>query len=198
MLLEQVEYVPTSSRPGGACDAPGHGTEGMSSMRYERTPVEDRLFSRLIEADDLSPNGWAGCWLWPGAKVRGYGQIRLYLPGASKSVSRLTHRVVWEYVMGVIPADLELDHLCRRPACCNPAHLEPVTRLENVRRGLGNQNVGKTHCDRGHPLSGTNLRIEPYGSRRCVQCCREAGRRYKARKRAEREFFAQCFAEQAA
>lgn len=34
---------------------------------------------------------------------------------------------------------MQLDHLCRNPACCNPSHLEPVTPKENTRRG----NAGK-------------------------------------------------------
>lgn len=32
--------------------------------------------------------------------------------------------------------DLHLDHLCRRPLCVAPQHLEPVTREENERRKL--------------------------------------------------------------
>lgn len=35
-----------------------------------------------------------------------------------------------------MPEGLELDHLCRVRCCCNPSHLEPVTRAENIRRGL--------------------------------------------------------------
>jgi hypothetical protein len=30
---------------------------------------------------------------------------------------------------------LELDHLCRVRHCVNPAHLQPVTRAVNARRG---------------------------------------------------------------
>src|SRR3546814_15830673 len=31
---------------------------------------------------------------------------------------------------------LVIDHLCRNRACCNPAHMEAVTRAENLRRGV--------------------------------------------------------------
>lgn len=33
-----------------------------------------------------------------------------------------------------IPNDMEIDHLCRNPGCCNPDHLELVTHAENNRR----------------------------------------------------------------
>jgi hypothetical protein len=48
----------------------------------------------------------------------------------------LVHRDVYEQLVGPIPEGLVLDHLCRNRSCCNPAHLEPVTTAENVRRGL--------------------------------------------------------------
>lgn len=183
MRREQVQLTLTYKSAGRRWNAPGHGSEGMTSMRAKPTPVEDRLFCRLVVADDLSENGWSGCWVWPGAKSRGYGSVSVRLPDG-RYIRRLTHRVVWEYVVGLVPAGLELDHLCRRRACCNPAHLEPVTHRENTRRGAGNQNVNKTHCDRGHPLSGPNMRIEPYGGRRCKACQYEARRRYRARRKA--------------
>lgn len=44
-------------------------------------------------------------------------------------------------------------------------------------------NKDKTHCNQGHPLSGENLRIDPRGSRICVECKRESVRRSRARKR---------------
>jgi hypothetical protein len=48
---------------------------------------------------------------------------------------RLVHRLAWEIVVGPIEPGLEIDHLCRNRVCLNPAHLEPVTKEENVRRG---------------------------------------------------------------
>lgn len=71
-----------------------------------------------------------GCWDWVGAtNPGGYGHWY------SKSGTCLAHRRVYEMHKGPIPAGLTLDHLCRRPICVNPDHLEPVTQYENWRRG---------------------------------------------------------------
>jgi len=69
------------------------------------------------------------CWVWQRSLVMGYGSLRI----ARKTY--YAHRVYWERENGPIPEGLDLDHLCRVRACCNPAHTEPVTRAENLRRG---------------------------------------------------------------
>lgn len=91
----------------------------------------------------IMPEPMSGCWLWTGAiTVRGYGHVRL------GGTMHRAHRAVYRAVRGDIPQGLELDHLCRVLACVNPGHLEPVTHLENVRRGL--RAVKQQICRRGH------------------------------------------------
>lgn len=129
--------------------------------------------------------GWSveanGCHRWTGhVDPRGYGRVRVD--------GRLlqAHRVRYEREVGPIPEGMQLDHLCRNRACCNPAHLEPVTGLENIRRGAGY--ASHTHCKTGHPLSGDNLVAAQLklGFRRCRICQSETDRRRRFASRARR------------
>jgi len=58
----------------------------------------------------------------------GYGH--LHLPDGRN----MAHRIYYERAHGAIPEGFELDHLCRVRHCVNPAHLEPVSHAENMRR----------------------------------------------------------------
>lgn len=60
---------------------------------------------------------------------KGYVQVRL----DGRLVS--AHREMYERIVGPIPPELQLDHLCRNRRCVNPGHLEPVTCKENIVRG---------------------------------------------------------------
>lgn len=110
-----------------------------------------------------------GCWLWAGAlSPAGYGRFDV----GSRNVR--AHRWAYEEERGPIPEGLSLDHLCRTRRCVRPGHLEPVTQRENVLRGEGFAavNARKTHCPRGHPLSGENLYRNHRGWRQCRACNR--------------------------
>lgn len=74
-----------------------------------------------------------GCWIWQHATTSGYGSLGRGPHGQH----RYAHRKYYEEARGPIPEGLQLDHLCRVPACVNPDHLEPVTQAENLRRGRG-------------------------------------------------------------
>ncbi len=116
--------------------------------------LEDQLRSK-IRVDEN------GCWIWTAAlDPRGYGRVSRKVD--DKRLVKFSHRVVYQLLVGDPGEGLELDHLCRVPACCNPTHLEPVTHAENVRRGASGE-VQRARfaelqfCRRGHPLEGDNL-----------------------------------------
>lgn len=91
----------------------------------------------------------------------GYGQIRV------GERAQYVHRVSFVIANGAIPEGMVVDHVCRTPACVAPGHLELVTQAENMRRAR------KTHCKRGHRLSGANAYIRPdNGIRQCRACAK--------------------------
>ncbi len=102
-----------------------------------------------VEVDPIT-----NCWLWVGrCWSTGYGKLSGRGGGAA-----LAHRVVYRRFVGIIPAKHDLDHLRRVRRCVNPAHLEPVTRSENLRRGrTGKWHRERTVCSKGHPLCGGNV-----------------------------------------
>lgn len=107
------------------------------------------------------------CWIWKGGKFEsGYG----YFNYNYKLVR--SHRMSYMLFKGKIPEELQLDHLCRNKLCVNPQHLEAVTqRINNLRsNSFSGVNARKTHCKRGHKLSGSNLLINKKGFRNCRKC----------------------------
>jgi hypothetical protein len=98
------------------------------------------------------------CWLWQGAlTAEGYPK-------------KAVHRRIYKLMVGPIPAGHDLDHLCSVRRCVNPEHLEPVLNVVNIARAV----AGRTTCRNGHPRP-----VGPY--RRCMECQRQASRRYRAR-----------------
>ncbi len=107
------------------------------------------------------------CWIY------GRPGVRMTLDLGNRRTS--VYRVVYEHLVGPVPAELHLDHLCREPACINPAHLEPVTPRENALRGV-HPNVllhNSGRCRRGHEMTEDNTRIRPRGTRVCRTCERD-------------------------
>lgn len=138
-----------------------------------KRPAIDRLRSRL------AVNAETGCHEWSGyVEAKGYARLR-----DENGKRRLVHRLAYEAAVGPIPPGLTIDHLCRNKRCCNPAHLEPVTRAENTRRG--NQfTMGRRSptCRRGHPFTPDNTVMQKPG-RTCRTCKQERERRTKRERR---------------
>jgi HNH endonuclease len=104
------------------------------------------------------------CWLWRGAKMsNGYGLFHI------NGHTELVHRLSYKDAYGDFSAEKQLDHICRVRHCVNPQHLQPVTAALNQKRG---KKATQTHCKRGHPLVGDNVRIKANGTRDCRLCRR--------------------------
>lgn len=136
---------------------------------YPRKPLAVRFWAKVDRRDDDE------CWEWTGSRVaRGYGHFAVdgRYPHA--------HRVAYELVVGPIPEGMQLDHLCRNPACVNPAHLEPVSPRVNTLRGIGGaaERAARTHCPQGHAYDEANTKRDAQNRRYC-QACRRARARVK-------------------
>jgi len=120
-----------------------------------------RLLGRMVHRVDE-------CWIYPGYcnTKTGYGNAQF--DGQRMEAHTATYRLL----IGPVPEGLELDHLCRVRACCNPLHLEPVTHRVNLLRGESPaaHQAKQTHCLHGHPLSGDNLVSYQRGKRLCRIC----------------------------
>jgi hypothetical protein len=118
----------------------------------------------------------SGCWEWNRPEPNGYGKFTLVGNGKRRCV--WAHIVSYTLNVGTVPAGLELDHLCRNTRCVNPAHLEPVTRRENVMRSNAPcAVVARTNrCKRGHEYTSENTIINPtHGGRQCRACVHLSG-----------------------
>ena len=100
----------------------------MTNLRV-RYPFPENLLRRLLFCPPTTLP--TGCIEWTGRCDARWGYSRFRVNGQMT----YGHRAAYEMVRGPIPDGLVLDHLCRNPPCVNPGHLEPVTDLENIRRG---------------------------------------------------------------
>lgn len=121
------------------------------------------------------------CWLWDKVSWNGYG-VNVSWQGCRHPA----HRTVYLAAGGIIPPGLDLDHLCRNRRCVRPAHMEPVTRAENLSRSgrVGKWNTRKTHCAQGHEFTPDNTYADPRGWRGCATCRQESSRRAAKRRSA--------------
>lgn len=144
-----------------------------------------------------------GCWLLPPGR-QGYSQV------CWRDRTRAGHRVFYEELVGPIPAERHLDHLCHTRAvdwcrggdlcwhrrCVNPADLEPVTLDENLRRGntFAGRNSNVIVCPKGHLYDDENTRIKVnrYGKTRRV--CRKCTQLVSAEQRDEYDIRMEQFA----
>jgi hypothetical protein len=131
-----------------------------------------RFFARVIKRAD-------GCWIHTLATNRGYSQQ--FFGGKTFR----GHRVSWFLAGNKFEVKKVLDHKCRNRRCVNPDHLRQVSDKQNVLCGAGQTaiNALKTHCIRGHELSGKHITIRN-GRRVCRKCVNQRQRQRKQLARA--------------
>ena len=149
------------------------------AMGPKPRPIAVRFAEKVLPPDEN------GCIIWNGTIAsNGYGVMWVN----QKNVG--AHRIAVELSGRTLFPGCHVDHLCRVPLCVNPAHLEPVTPGENIRRGetFAAANVAKTHCPKGHPLEEGNLDsyAKKKGRRACQICVRQRCREWHWRNREKR------------
>lgn len=106
------------SRARGLCKAHWRQWRNGRALRPIRSAdAVERFWSHVEKTDS--------CWLWTASKSRGYGKLTLH------GRTAWAHRVAFEMGNGPIPKGMEIDHICRVPACVNPSHLRLATHKEN-------------------------------------------------------------------
>ncbi len=140
-------------------------------------PTQDEFWRKV----DRSPLAGA-CWLWRGRlTATGYGhcRVKVYDSTVEWWTSTRAHRLSYQLEHGPIDQGLVIDHLCYNVACVNPAHLEPITHLENIRRSREvRPRPRQQYCVHGHERIPENMRP---GRRDCAICHRLQSRRYRSR-----------------
>lgn len=150
-------------------------------MRTHRKSVSDRLWAKVSKdgpVPSYAPH-LGRCWIWTSClDTKGYAQLSV------NGSLRMAHRLAYEQLCGQIPQGLVLDHLCRVPHCVNPAHLEPVTFAENIRRGTAKsvEFSKRTQCPQGHPYDTVNTFVDG-GKRRCRECRRAYAAKWREKNR---------------
>jgi hypothetical protein len=93
---------------------------------------------------DMS-GGPAACWPFFGAKIGDYGRSGLGLSLVGSSMAFVVAHTLASGLTDAPGLDVDLRHKCDNPPCCNPSHLLPGTRSENLEdryRAMREGNVG--------------------------------------------------------
>lgn len=167
-------------------------TDGCFSMQQAVSSTQSIPLERLAMRIQERSVRDGECMIWTGglngpADSAKYGYGLISFKDGDKYRRVMTHRVMYEWLVGPIPEGKILDHLCRRHACWEPSHLDPTTRPENTRRGMPYWDLS-THCRYGHEYTEENTYTPPGQPRRrqCRKCRARWDREREQRRQAEK------------
>lgn len=144
----------------------------MNAEHEEWRPVAGYIGRYEVSSLGRIWSHWSKRVMRPRIGGPGYPAVELKKSG---SVSpRYVHHLVAEAFLGPRPQGAEIRHLNGDKTDNRLINLRYGTRSEqradDVRLGV-HFNAAKTHCKRGHPLSGDNLRIRNRADGRTFRLC---------------------------
>jgi len=93
-----------------------------------------------------------GCWNWIG-NPRENGYCR----STFNRICEYVHRMSYKAFVGVIPDGLDIMHKCDNRRCCNPQHLIPGTRKQNMEDAVAKGRQAKGFMLPQTKLSGNDI-----------------------------------------
>lgn len=87
--------------------------------------AQEKSLRRFREG--IEPDWDLGCWLWKETPDEGYGKF--HAGGVW-----LVHRFSYVWFFGGHERGKTLDHLCNRPLCARPDHMQPISDTINTKR----------------------------------------------------------------
>lgn len=134
--------------------SPEHVAKMHAARVAKIPPVEVRFWAKVNKNGPIHQT-LGQCWEWT-ARIDGEGRGRF----GYENRNALAYRVGLILEGREVPADMDVDHMCRNRKCVRPEHLrvvdERTSSLENNDSPFA-LNAAKTECKYGHPFSGANL-----------------------------------------
>lgn len=106
------------------------GADMDAPIRQPYLSDKERFWNKVTKTDS--------CWVWNGAKQKGYGIAR------TDGKSGLAHRLSYQWLKGEIPEGAQLDHMCHNRSCVNPDHLRFADAKANGQNRSGANSNSKS------------------------------------------------------